>query len=91
MQSGRDVAGVLQGLEADRCERVLCCTAPTARGIPAAEVASAAASIGAAAEATGDVEAALDRALELAGAGDAVIVTGSFTVVGAAKVALNAS
>jgi len=88
MQSGRDVAGVLQGLEADRCERVLCCTAPTARGIPAAEVASAAASIGAAAEATGDVEAALDRALELADADDVVTVTGSFTVVGAAKVVL---
>ena len=90
MQSGRDVAGVLQGLEADRCERVLCCTAPTARGIPAAEVASAAASIGAAAEAAGDVEAALDRALELAGADDVVTVTGSFTVVGAARVALDA-
>ncbi|MYH78726.1 MAG: bifunctional folylpolyglutamate synthase/dihydrofolate synthase [Acidimicrobiaceae bacterium] len=90
MQSGRDVAGVLQGLEADRCERVLCCTAPTARGVPAAEVASAAASIGAAAEATGDVEAALDRALELADADDVVTVTGSFTVVGAAKVVLNA-
>ncbi|MCY3649234.1 MAG: bifunctional folylpolyglutamate synthase/dihydrofolate synthase [Acidimicrobiaceae bacterium] len=91
MQSGRDVAGVLQGLEADRCERVLCCTAPTARGIPAAEVASAAASIGAAAEAAGDVEAALDRALELADADDIVTVTGSFTVVGAAKVALTDS
>ena len=90
MQSGRDVAGVLQGLEADRCERVLCCTAPTARGIPAAEVASAAASIGAAAEATGYVEAALDRALELADADDVVTVTGSFTVVGAAKVVLTA-
>lgn len=88
MQSGRDVAGVLQGLEADRCERVLCCTAPTARGIPAADVASAAASVGAAAEAIGDVEAALDRALELAEADDIITVTGSFTVVGAAKVAL---
>ena len=89
MQSGRDVAGVLEGLDADQAERVLCCTAPTARGIPAADVASAAASVGAAAEAIGDVEAALDRALGLAEAGDVITVTGSFTVVGAAKVALN--
>ena len=88
MQSGRDVAGVLQGLEADRADRVLCCTAPTARGIPATEVAAAAASIGANAEAIDGVGAALDRALELADANDVVIVTGSFTVIGAAKVAL---
>ena len=88
MQSGRDVAGVLRCLEADRAELVLCCTAPTARGIPAVEVASAAASVGAATEAVDDVGAALDRALELADADDVVTVTGSFTVIGAAKVAL---
>lgn len=88
MQSGRDVAGVLRELEADQAERVLCCTAPTVRGIPATEVAAAAASIGAAAEATDDVAAALDRALELADADDVVLVTGSFTVIGAAKVVL---
>ena len=88
MQSGRDVGGVLRCLEADRAELVLCCTAPTARGIPAAEVAAAAASVGATAEATHDVGVALDRALELADPSDVVTVTGSFTVIGAAKVAL---
>ena len=91
MQSGRDVAGVLQGLEAEGADRVLCCTAPTARGIPATEVAAAAASIGAPAEAIDDVGAALDRALELADVNDVVTVTGSFTVIGAAKVALTRS
>ena len=91
MQSGRDVTGVLQGLEADRADRVLCCTAPTTRGIPATEVAAAAASIGASAEAIDDVGAALDRALELAEVDDVVTVTGSFTVIGAAKVALGPS
>ena len=91
MQSGRDVAGVLQGLEAAQADRVLCCTAPTTRGIPATEVAAAAASIGASAEAIDDVGAALDRALELADANDVVTVTGSFTVIGAAKVALGPS
>ena len=88
MQSGRDVAGVLRGLEAERADLVVCCTAPTARGIPAAEVAAAAASIGAAAETADDVAAALDRALDLADGDDVVTVTGSFTVIGAAKVAL---
>lgn len=91
MQSGRDVAGVLQGLEAERAERVLCCTAPTTRGIPATEVAAAAASIGASVEVVDDVVAALERALELADVDDVVTVTGSFTVIGAAKVALNPS
>ncbi len=99
MQSGRDVAGVLEGLEAAEADRVLCCTAPTARGVPAAEIAAAAESMGAPAEAIDDVGAALARALRLAesvleaAAPDsanppAVIVTGSFTVIGAAKVAL---
>ena len=91
MQSGRDVVGVLSGLEAGRADRVICCTAPTMRGIPATEVAAAAASLGAPTEAIDDVEAALDRALELADADDVVTVTGSFTVIGAAKVALNAT
>ena len=91
MQSGRDVAGVLEGLDAGQAELVVCCTAPTARGIPAAEVAAAATGIGAAAEAVTDVGAALERAFELAGPADVVTVTGSFTVIGAAKVALNAT
>ena len=88
MQSGRDVTGVLGALGAAHAERVVCCTAPTARGIPAADVARAAVSIGANAEAVDDVSAALERALALADADDVVTVTGSFTVVGAAKVAL---
>lgn len=88
MQSGRDVAGVLAGLEADRAELVVCCTAPTARGIPAREVAAAAGSIGAAAEVADDVASALDRTIELAQSDDVITVAGSFTVIGAAKVAL---
>ena len=91
MQSGRDVSGVLEGLEATRADVVVCCTAPTARGIPAADVAAAAASVGATAEAVDDVGAALERALDLAGPSDVITVTGSFTVIGAAKVALGPS
>ena len=90
MQSGRDIAGVLEGLSARDAELVVCCTAPTARGIDAVDVAAAATEIGASAEAVPDVADALERARELAGAGDVIVVTGSFTVVGAAKVALRA-
>ena len=88
MQAGRDAADVLRALDAGRADLVVACTAPTARGIPAAEVAAAAASVGAAAEAADDVGEALDRALDQARADDVVTVAGSFTVVGAAKVAL---
>ena len=91
MQSGRDVGGLLEALEATAAELVVCCTAPTTRGIGAVDVAAAAVSVGASAEAVDDVGAALDRALDLAGPSDVVVVTGSFTVIGAAKVALGAS
>ncbi len=101
MQAGRDIAGVLEALEAARAERVLCCTAPTARGVAASEVAAAATSLGAPAEAIEDVAVALQRAMLLAesaaqksetasGHPPVVIVAGSFTVVGAAKVAFEA-
>ena len=88
MQSGRDVAGVLRALDAGRADLVVACTAPTARGIPASEVAAAAASVGAAVEVAEDVGEALEVALDRAGPADVVTVAGSFTVVGAAKVAL---
>ncbi len=88
MQSGRDVAGVLEALGAGPGSLVVACTAPTARGVPAAEVAAAAASLGAAAEVSAGVPEALELALDRAGPADVVTVAGSFTVVGAAKVAL---
>ena len=88
MQSGRDIAGVLGALGAGRADLVVACTAPTTRGVPAAEVAAAAASAGAAAEQAEDVAEALELALGRAGPADVVMVAGSFTVVGAAKVAL---
>lgn len=88
MQSGRDLVGVLDALEAQRAELVVACRAPTTRGVPAADVAAAARSIGATAVEVDDVGEALDRALDTADADDVVTVTGSFTVVGAAKVAL---
>ena len=88
MQSGRDVAGVLGALGAGRADLVVACTAPTTRGVPASEVAAAAASAGAETEVAEDVAEALEVALDRAGPADVVTVAGSFTVVGAAKVAI---
>ncbi|MFQ5556773.1 MAG: bifunctional folylpolyglutamate synthase/dihydrofolate synthase [Acidimicrobiales bacterium] len=88
MQDGRDPVAILEALEASTAELVLACTAPTARGVPAAEVASAARRIGAVVEEVPGVGDALDRALALAADTDVVGVFGSFTVVGAASLAL---
>ena len=88
MQSGRDVVGVLDALGAGRADLVVACTAPTARGIPAAEVAAAAQTLGGPRAAIDGVEQALDVALDRADPADVITVAGSFTVVGAAKVAL---
>lgn len=88
MQDGRDPRAVLEALDVAGAELVVACTAPTSRGIPAAEVAAAAGSLGADCEAVADVGAAIDRARSLAGETDVICVVGSFTVVGAAKEAL---
>ena len=89
MQDGRDPRAVLAALDVTGAELVIACTAPTARGVPAAEVAAAARSLGAASEAVADVGAAIDRARSLATEADVISVVGSFTVVGAAKEALD--
>lgn len=88
MQDGRDPRAVLEALDVAGAELVIACTAPTARGVPAAEVAAAAYSLGADSEAVVDVGAAIDRARSLATETDVISVVGSFTVVGAAKEAL---
>ena len=89
MQDGRDPRAVLEAFDVTGAELVIACTAPTVRGVPAAEVAAAARSLGAASEAVADVGAAIDRARSLATEADVISVVGSFTVVGAAKEALD--
>jgi dihydrofolate synthase/folylpolyglutamate synthase len=81
----RDPTSVLEALDAAGAHLVVACTPPTARGIPASEVAAAAARLGVAAEVVPDVARAVDRALSRAGEGDAVLVTGSLYVVGAVR------
>ncbi len=89
LQSGRDATGILDALEVADAKTVIACTAPTARGIPAIEITQAAKELGATTEAIDDPMAALQRGFELANTDDAILVVGSFTVVGAIRTAVN--
>jgi dihydrofolate synthase/folylpolyglutamate synthase len=88
MLAGRDPAEMLQAMGAADAGYVIACTPPSPRAIPAADVAAAADRLGVIAEAVPDVPAALSRALSFATSEDAVVVTGSLYVVGAARAAL---
>ena len=82
----RDAAEMLSALRADEFDKVFTCTAPTPRGMPSSEVAAAARAIGCDDVVECDtVEQACDRAIRGAEIDDAVLVTGSLYVVGAAR------
>jgi len=82
----RDAAEMLSALRADEFDKVFTCTAPTPRGMPSAEVAAAARAIGCDDVVECDtVEDACDRAIRGAETDDAILVTGSLYVVGAAR------
>jgi dihydrofolate synthase/folylpolyglutamate synthase len=83
---GRDPAEMLAALRADEFDLVVCCTAPSPRGRPAAEVAEAARAIGCDEVLVVDrVEDAIERARAERSSDDAILVTGSLYVVGAAR------
>ncbi|MDO8364992.1 MAG: cyanophycin synthetase, partial [Actinomycetota bacterium] len=83
---GRDPADMLGAFRADEFDIVLTCTAPSARGMAAAELTAAAKALG-----CDDVielptiQQAIDRAVALAETDDAVLISGSLYVVGAAR------
>ena len=91
MQDGRDPVAVLEALDVATADLVIACTAPTARGIPADEIAAAAEKLGAAAEVVVDVGDAVRRALALADDQSVIGIFGSFTVLGAAADAVATS
>jgi dihydrofolate synthase/folylpolyglutamate synthase len=83
---GRDPRDMLSALRADEFDRVFTCTAPTPRGLPAQELTAAARAIGCDDVVQVDtVEQAIDRARKNATAEDAIVVTGSLYIVGAAR------
>ena len=84
--SSRDPKEMLSALRADEFDVVFTCTAPTPRGLSSVDLAAAARALGCDdVVECGTVENACDRAIRAAGHDDAVLVTGSLYVVGAAR------
>jgi dihydrofolate synthase/folylpolyglutamate synthase len=81
----RDATSVLEALEVDNAAAVIACAPPSPRAIPAEDIGDAAEALGARVIVEPDVAKAVDRAKELAEPGDAILVTGSLYVVGAAR------
>ena len=83
---GRDPREMLEALRADEFAIVVCCTPVSPRAVPAEETAAAARALGVdEVIVVPDVVRACERALGLADLEDAVLVTGSLYVVGAAR------
>lgn len=83
---GRDPREMLGALRADEFDLVVTCTAPTPRGLPASVLTAAARDMGCdEVVEVATVEQAIDRARRGAAAEDAILVTGSLYIVGAAR------
>jgi dihydrofolate synthase/folylpolyglutamate synthase len=85
MLQPRDATSVLEALEVDTAAAVIACAPRSPRAIPAEEIADAAEALGARVIVEPDVANAVARAKEMAAPDDAVLVTGSLYVVGAAR------
>ena len=86
MLQSRDPMQLLAALHADEFDQVVCCTAPSPRGMPARALLEAAIELGCDdVVAIDDVGDACNRALLNASADDAILITGSLYVVGAAR------
>ena len=83
--SPRDPVMVLDGFGVEDGTLVVACAPPSPRAVDAAIVALAAEELGAVSVAVTNVEAAIDRALEVATEDDVVLVTGSLALVGPAR------
>lgn len=83
---GRDITETLSALKADEFEMVVCCTAPSPRARSGREIAAAATQMGCTNVISADsVEKGCEIALADADSDDAILVTGSLYVVGAAR------
>jgi dihydrofolate synthase/folylpolyglutamate synthase len=83
---GRDPREMLAALRADEFDVVITCTAPSPRGLPAEELSIAARELGCDDVVQAEtVEEAIDMARADSMAEDAIVVTGSLYIVGAAR------
>jgi dihydrofolate synthase/folylpolyglutamate synthase len=83
---GRDPQMLLSALRADEFDVVVCCTAPSPRGLAANDLGGSAKQMGCEQVVVCEtVEAACDKALSIAREEDAVLVAGSLYVVGSAR------
>jgi dihydrofolate synthase/folylpolyglutamate synthase len=86
---GRDPEQLLSALRVDEFDAVICCTAPTARGLSAGELGEVARRMGCDEVVICDtVDHACEKALNMATEEDAVLVAGSLYVVGSARTLL---
>ena len=85
MMRERDPLRMFDEIGAGGCELLVTTTAPSPRGIPAADLARAAAGAGIPCEPVEDPAAAVRYATGLASGGDLVLVSGSLYVAGAAR------
>jgi len=88
--AGRDVDELLDAFGIRPGDRVITCTPPSPRALPAADLAAAVAARGVSVEEQPDVADAVEvawRLAEGAGEGDLLMVTGSLYTVGAARTA----
>jgi dihydrofolate synthase/folylpolyglutamate synthase len=88
----KDAGEMLAALDVVPCAHVVCCRPPSPRALAPEVVADAALAAGVAPDRVvivDDVVAAVEHAIELAGPGGQVVVTGSLYVVGAARAAFH--
>ena len=91
MLRGRDPVQMLEALEVRRADLLVACTPPSARAMPAAEVAAVGRALGVLTEQVDDVASAVERALAVSTEEDVVLVAGSLYVAGAARDAVEAT
>jgi len=83
---GREPEAMLEALRAEEFDVVVCCRAPSPRGLAADELESAARRLGCGdVRRIDEVEAACAHALKSADTDDAILIAGSLYVVGAAR------
>jgi len=83
--TGKDIAEMLEAVDARDFDAVIACQPTWSRAVPAVELAAAAAALGVQTEVVADPVEAFLRAHAISGADDLILVAGSMYVVGAVR------